>query len=104
MSRARIAGRRLEGEVVGLPPRVFLYSLDQIAAMIDVPITELVGRYVFFDGRSEGSPRQYPRSFMARNISPEGESRQDWRVAEKELIRWLRHIGFRIYEVGYIKH
>lgn len=83
---------------VGLPPRPFLYTLDQIATLIDVSVVNLKDRYLFFDGRSVGA-RPKDRMF-ARNIAAEGET-PDWRVMEQELIRWLKAKRFRLYERGW---
>lgn len=80
---------------VGLPVRPFLYTPDQIAGLIAVDTKAVKEKYLWYDGRSVG-PR--PKDKMtARNIAPEGE-RPQWRVAERELVRWLRVKGFRFYE------
>lgn len=99
----RVTGRQLDRRVIGLPPREFLYTLDQIAVLVEMPQHELMTEHVYFDGKSEGSPRRYPRCFMARDIAPAGAGRPDWRVTETELIRWFKKMGFRYYEVGYCK-
>jgi hypothetical protein len=40
---------------------------------------------------------------LARDISPDDAERPDWRVSEKDFVRWLRFKGFRYHERGYIK-
>lgn len=100
--RPYTSGREVRRESVGLPPRPFLYTLDQVSYLTDIPLLELVSKYVYYDGRSEGSAKQYPRSFVARNIAPADDG-ADWRIAEPELVRWLRHMGFKYYEVGWVQ-
>lgn len=85
-------------EEIGLPIRPFLFTLDQIATLIATSPSVVRSRYTFFEGRTVGK-RQADR-LLARNIANPGED-PDWRVAEAELIRWLRRKGFRFYERGY---
>lgn len=84
-------------EKVGLPPRAFLFTLDQVAMMIAVTERSLKQAYVYFEGRSTG--RRSLDLMIAINIAPEKE-KPEWRVSERELIRWLKKKGFRYYEVG----
>lgn len=85
---------------VGLPIRPFLYTLDQISDLLSVGTRELRENYLYFDGVSTGP---VPRGrMMARNIGPE-DKRPQWRVAEAEFIRWLRHKGFRIYDTSRLR-
>lgn len=79
---------------VDLPGRLFLYTIDQIATMIAVSDTSVL-HYCFLEGRSVGVPKK--DRLLARNIAPVGQPPQ-WRVAERELIRWLKYKHFRIYE------
>ena len=99
MSPPRARARELDPEAVGLPVRPFLYTLDQIATLLE--ITEQgVHRHVHFEGVAPGAR---PRDRMvARNLAPAGE-RPDWRVAERELLRWMRVKGFRFYERGWAR-
>jgi hypothetical protein len=81
-------------DVFGLPMRVFLYTLDQIATMLQVPVKSVRESYIHFEERSIGFR---PHSKMsARNIAPDGE-KPEWRVTEKELVRWLRYRRFKVY-------
>ena len=85
---------------VGLPARVFLYTIDQISVMIDVSTETLMdpnAGYLFFEGRSIGS--KLNRLLLARNIAPSNE-KPDWRVTEREFIRWMKLKGFRYYDRG----
>ena len=96
---------------MGLPPRTFLYTFDQIAALLQVEVATVKNRYIYYDGLNVGA---IPRKVMlARNIDPEyrlptleepeGYGKAEWRVAEAELIRWLRVMGFRIYDTGWVQ-
>lgn len=85
---------KTDAERFELPPRFILYTLDQIATMLNVGLPQVKQSYIHYDRRSPGA-RPGDR-MVARNIAPEGE-KPDWRVAEKELIRYLRKRGFKIY-------
>lgn len=84
----------------GLPARVFLFTLDQIAQMINVGERTLKNDYIHFAERTPGARPK--RKMMARNIAPEDVS-PDWRVTEEEFKRWMRHMGYRLYEVGRVR-
>lgn len=92
---------RTDPESFGLPPRIFLYTLDQIATMLQVSDHTVKTLYLHYDGRSVGN-RPADR-MVARNIAPAGE-KPDWRVAEKELMRWMRYKKFRFYTRGWPTH
>lgn len=85
---------------VGLPIRPFLFTLDQIATLTEIPLDRIRAAYVHFDGRTNGVAKK--SRLMARNIAEMGE-KPDWRVTERELIRWMKHHGFIIYERGWAK-
>lgn len=80
---------------VGLPPRPFLYTVDQISVILSLSEADLRKKHLYFQGRSIGHKTK--DEMMARNIAPANET-PDWRVAELELVRWMRHKGFRYYE------
>lgn len=82
---------------VELPPRPFLYTVDQIASLIGVSEATVRGSYLFYTSNEWGRPP--PDLIAARNIAPPGDS-PDWRVIEVELIRWLKRKGFRTYARG----
>lgn len=88
-------------EQVGLPMRPFLYTIDQIAALLDMKEQTLKTHYIFFAGRSTGD--KSPQHMMARNIAPP-DQKPVWRVAEQDFMRWLRMKGFRIYEHSLLKY
>lgn len=89
------------GEKIGLPTRVFLYTLDQISVLLDVDEVQIRQHYVYFEGRSIGSRAK--DLMLARNIAP-SDQKADWRIAERELIRWLKVKGFRYYERGAVSN
>lgn len=88
-------------EKIGLPARPFLYTLDQISVLLDVPEDQLKRAYIHFEGRSIGVAAR--RQLLARNIAPDDQS-PDWRVTERELIRWFKTVGFKFYERGSVTH
>lgn len=84
-----------ERDRMGLPLRPFMYTLDQICSLTALTDQQLKDKFLHFEGRSVG-PR--PDHLMkAINIGPP-KSKPDWRVEEREFIRWLRSKGFRIYD------
>lgn len=106
MASAGASGRRdkttnQDPELVGLPPRMFLYTLDQIATILALELKTVRASYIFYEGRDVGI---VSRDLMvARNISPVG-TLPEWRVAQTELVRWMRRKGFRWIERGYVSH
>ena len=74
---------KTQREKFELPTRLFFYTFDQIADQLMLPSLD---KLVHYDGRTPGAcPRD---KMIARNISPEGET-PDWRIEEKEFIRWM---------------
>lgn len=80
-----------------LPVRPFLYTLDQIAGLLNMDQKALMKQYIYFTGRSLGVDRA--DYITARNIALP-EDTPDWRVLEKELLRWMKRKGFQYYEAG----
>lgn len=79
---------------VGLPPQPFLYTLDQIADMTRVTQRTLA-KFLHFSGVSPGKcPKD---KMLTAPLGSPGEA-PDWRVADAELIRWLRVKGFKVYD------
>lgn len=83
-----------KAEQFEMPPRIILYTLDQLATMLNVQLQTIKTSYIHYDRRSPGA-RPGDR-MVARNIAPAGE-KPDWRVTENEVIRYLKKRGFRIY-------
>ena len=82
---------------IGLPYRPFLYTTDQIAVLLEVDEKKVKADYLYFEGRSIGVSHR--GLMIARNIAP-ADQPPDWRVAERELIRWMKTKGFKYYERG----
>jgi len=87
-------------ESVGLPARPFLYTLDQIASILDLELRAMRVKYIHFDQRTLGARRK--DRLLALNIAPLGE-KPDWRVEEAELIRWMKFKRIRYHERGWLK-
>ena len=85
------------GEKIGIPTRVFLFTVDQISVMLDVDEKHILNTYLYFEGRSTGSRKK--GLMVAINIAPP-EEKPEWRIAEREFIRWMRVKGYRYYERG----
>lgn len=94
-STDRGAGANLPAPDIGLPARPFLYTADQISVILDLPVREIMQKYLYFEGRSIGTRRR--DLMIARNIAPV-DSKPEWRVAEREFIRWMKTKGFRFYD------
>lgn len=90
----------LAARSVGLPVRPFLYTLDQISSLLVVERHDLYKHYIFYEGRSTGFPSK--QLIIAHNIAPR-ELPPDWRVSEKELVRWMRFKGFKYYDRASIR-
>lgn len=70
-----------------LPTRAFLYTIDQIATMLSLSVTELETYYIFKVSQDYG--RQPKEMMVCHNIAPSGIA-PDWRISEDELIRWAK--------------
>lgn len=97
--RGRKLGRPPQRDGVGLPPRPFLYTLDQVSVLLNISQSLLTQRYLYFEGRSIGTRKR--GLMLANNIAPRDE-KPEWRIAERELIRWLKYKGYRYYETGVV--
>ena len=95
----RGAGVNLPSEApkIGIPVRVFLFTVDQLSVMLDIDENSLRQTHLYFEGRSIGSKKK--SLMVARNIAGENE-KPDWRVTEREFVRWMKMKGFRYYERG----
>lgn len=85
---------------VGLPDRVFMYEIDQIAFILELDEQYVKRNLLHYDRRSVGAiPKD---KMLAVDVSPDDAKRPHWRVSENSLKRWLRYKGWRIRERGYI--
>lgn len=79
---------------LGLPYRPFLYTLDQLSVMLSIETTTLKKNgMLFFQGRQPGRP--LPDELRCVNVTSGISDKPDWRVEERELIRWMKRKGFR---------
>jgi hypothetical protein len=84
---------------VGVPPIIFLFTLDQVCSMMNITEQTLKTKYLYYVGRSAGL---MPRHMMrATNIAPPDEA-SEWRVSHKEFVLWLKRMGFRTYDLTII--
>ena len=75
----------------GVPRPPFLYTLDQIAQIMNMQDTYVRAKLVHFTNVSTGRGRK--DQMLARNIASLGE-KPDWRVTDNELHRCLKFKGF----------
>jgi hypothetical protein len=63
--------------------------------ILSLKLSTVMNQYLFYEGRTLGGK---PIGMMtARNIAPSDQP-PVWRVGEQELLRWMRHKGFKFYE------
>lgn len=87
-------------EKVGLPPKPFFYTIEQICTMLSISEKDLKLRVLFYFGRSVG-PIPKDR-LVARNVAADNE-KPIWRILEKDLVRWMRFKGIKYHQRGYIQ-
>lgn len=85
---------------VNLPARPFLYTIDQISTLTSIHELDVRKKYLYFEGRSIGLRK--PTQMSARNIAASTD-KPDWRVAERELLQWLKRQGFKVYQGSYAR-
>jgi hypothetical protein len=83
---------------VELPLHTFLYTIDQIAYMMNVSESNLRNNTIWYVGREYGHFNVM--RLKAINIKAHGQ-KPEWRVEEQEFIRFLkaRRIQFRMTRV-----
>ena len=86
--------------VINLPVRPFLYSMPQVAGILSITIHHLQMNIAYYDGRS--IHRQTPHDMKFINIAKE-DKRPVWRVAEQELIRWMKIKGFCVHDASWAR-
>jgi hypothetical protein len=86
---------------VGLPPVIFLYTIDQIASMLNVEEKTVRLKYLYYVGRTAGAKL---RAHMeAVNIAADPTDNPDWRVSMTEFIAWLKRMGFKIHGLAHFR-
>ena len=91
---------RSEAERIGIPVRPFLYTVDQIATLLNLSEQKVHVNVLYHEGRDIGMSRK--DQMTARNIARR-EDKPDWRVTERELVRWMKVKGFEFYERGWAR-
>lgn len=81
------------GRIIGLPPVIFLFTLDQIAFMINIEETTLRNSYLYYVGRSTGLIKSI--HMKAINIA-DSSDKPDWRVSHQDFVAWLKRRGFTV--------
>lgn len=81
-----------------IPVRPILFTLDQVMALLAIH-EKALSKIVFYAGRSPGVNTK--ARLTARNIARPSD-RPEWRVAEGELVRWLKYKKFKIKHRGEI--
>lgn len=77
--------------------RPFLFTVDQVADLVAVPLDEFEEGYVYFVGRSEGRYKLSGEYLRAFNIAPSDKT-PAWRIQEDELVAWLVKKGYHFYQ------
>lgn len=86
-----------ERDRIGLPPRPFLYTIDQLSVLLNIREQTIHQQHLYHERRDVGVSQ--PWLMTARNIAPP-DAKPDWRVEEKEFVRWMKHKGFKFYDRG----
>lgn len=89
-----------EAERIGLPPRYFLYTIQQVQDILAIAPRN-AKRLIWHEGKDTGPVDEH--KILARNIAPPEAHQPMWRVAEPELVRWMRLKGFRVYQRGWVR-
>lgn len=76
-----------------------MFTIDQIAYMLNLTEQTVKTGYIFFEGRSTG-PRRLDL-MVAINIAPD-DQKPEWRVNERELVRWAKQKRLKFIEWGTI--
>lgn len=93
------SGPTTDAEKIGLPPRPFLYTIDQISVMTDLTEHNLITQHIYFEGRTVGSRQAH--QMIARNLNVgQPLAKPDWRVLDREFVRWMKKRGYKYYDTG----
>lgn len=82
----------------GVPERPVFWTLDQVAAMLNLPVGHFIEAYVWFRGRDAGA---YTLNYLqAVNLAAttHGDlAKTEWRIVDSELVRWLAKHNLWVY-------
>lgn len=81
---------RSEIERMLIPEKEFFYTIEQIAALLGTSQKNVRSNYLFYEGRTD-QKLYSPRRMRAININPNEDGASQWRIAEKEYVRWLKY-------------
>lgn len=84
-----------ERAVLGLPVRVFYYTVEQVGAIIEMKTEDVMKKVLWFEGREVGHK---PASALCAINLARGEQKPEWRIEERELIRWMRWKKIRRFD------
>lgn len=87
------------GDRRGLPVTEFLYTLDQVAHILNFSQNQLK-TVVYFDGLIGRKQKTFnSKMIMAKNVIPsELHEEPEWRVPESEMVRYLESRNLIVYE------
>lgn len=88
-----MAGKPMDQQIVGLPPLIFLFTIDQLAVMLNVTEQHVMTVYLYYVNRSSGIKKTHQMS--AINIAPDNAT-PDWRVSSKEFFKWCQRKGITV--------
>lgn len=77
-----------------MPSVVFLFTLDQIAFMLNIEESTLRVSYLYYVGRTTGAKTR--NQMDAINIADDGE-KPDWRVSHQEFVKWCRRRNITLH-------
>lgn len=77
---------------VGLPPLLFMFTLDQVCAMLQVEMKTLMRDHLWYTGITPGIPMR--RQMKAVNIGE--HDAPVWRVSQREFVVWAKRQGFKV--------
>jgi len=77
---------------VGLPPLLFLFTLEQICSMIQVEMKPLMRNHLWYTGVTPGFPMR--RQMRAVNIGE--HDTPIWRVTHRDFVAWAKRQGFKV--------
>lgn len=87
-------------KTIGLPPLVFMFTVDQIASMLAVSEKRVMEAFLYYGERTTGRmPRHQMRTI---NIAPSNE-KAEWRIPSREFLAWCKRMGVKISDFNQIR-
>lgn len=88
-----MAGKPMDQQSVGLPPLIFMFTIDQLAVMLNITEQHLMTAYLYYVGRSSGIKKAHQMS--AINIAPDSAP-PEWRISSREFFKWCHRKGITV--------